>query len=119
MKKITTIACAVAVIGAFSVGTSTASAASFTLPKLPAITLPAGASGVLGAAKTCASQKSVQGVVSCLVAAVKPALPKGISIPSTSSITSQLGGLNLSSLTSALKGINLGSLSGLLGGLIK
>ena len=110
------LVCAMALIGAFSVGTTTASAASFSLPKLPALTLPtniklpSNTSGLISSLSGCASQKSLSGIASCALGAVTGGK---VSIPSN------LTSLIPSNISSLLKGVNLGNLSSILGGLLK
>lgn len=138
MKKITTVACAVAVIGAFSVGTTTASAA-VTVPNLA--TYCAKISNPKAKANCQAAATRVQALISA-------ALAKKSSLNTTTTVTSltsqfqsllskyssqltslgglnslisqyssqltSLSGLNLSSLN--LGGLNLSNLSGLLSG---
>lgn len=117
MKKITTVACAVAVIGAFSVGTSTASAA-VTVPNLS--TFCAKLTNAKAKAKCDSAAARVQ-------AAVTAALAKRSSVGTSSNLSGlqtqfqslitkysgqlpNLSSLNLSGLN--LGGLNLGSLSG-------
>lgn len=108
-KKVVSLICAVAVMGSLSMGATSASAASFTLPKLPAVTLPANVSTVVSSVSKCASQRTVAGAVSCVASAV------GVK----ASLPSNLSSLIPSNLSSLLKGVNLSNLSSLVSGLLK
>ena len=118
MKKITTVACAMAVIGAFSVGTTAASANTVTVPNL------AGYCAKLTNAKAkskCESAAArVQAAVNAAIAKRKTvATPTNLAglkaqfdalIAKYGSQLSNLNSLNLGGLT--LGGLNLGNLSG-------
>jgi hypothetical protein len=131
-KKVVSLICAVAVMGSLSMGVTSASAASVSLPKLPALTLPSNlklpsniklptsftlpsnTSGLVSSLSNCAKQKSLASVFSCALSAVG-----GSSVSLPASLPSNLTSLIPSNISSLLQGVNLGNLSSVLGGLIK